>query len=161
MVGGKETGQKMMDYIIPNAAFVTAYAKLAATGWKLNLQSAHRPGAKGGTKSKTKFTCPACGQNAWGKPDLEIICKPCGADMLAPAPPVEFAPELAPSYEPTSLSYDTISPAPAEAEPAKRKPGRPKGSKNQPKRGRPKAPGTVSAKPHGEERDSSKARLNH
>jgi SprT-like family protein len=159
MVGGKETGQKMIDYIIPNAPFATAYAKLAATGWKLNLQSAHRPGAKGGTNSsKTKFTCPACGQNAWGKPDLEIVCKPCGADMLAPAPPVEFAPEPVPSYEPTSLSYDAISPM--EAEPTKRKPGRPKGSKNKPKRGRPKGsknrpkiqPGTVSAKPHGEER---------
>jgi SprT-like family len=114
MVGGKETGQKMMDYIIPDGPFTTAYAKLAATGWKLNLQSAHRPGAKGGTNSKTKFTCPSCGQNAWGKPDLAILCKPCGADMLAPALPVEHVPEPVQSYEP-------ISPAPVEAEPPKRK----------------------------------------
>ena len=132
MVGGKETGQQMSHYIIPGGPFAKAFAKLAATGWKLNLQSAHRPGAKGGTNSKTKFTCPACGQNAWGKPDLAIICKPCGADMLAPAPPVEPAPEPVQSYEPIPPSYDTISPAPMLAEPPKRKPGRPKGSKNKP-----------------------------
>ena len=83
MVGGKETGQQMLDYIIPDGPFTKAFAKLAATGWKLNLQSAHRPGAKGGTNSKTKFTCPACGQNAWGKPDLAILCEPCGIKMHA------------------------------------------------------------------------------
>jgi hypothetical protein len=98
-VGGKETGQQMSHYIIPDGAFAKTFAALAATGWRLNLQSAHRSGAKGGANSKTKFTCPACGQNAWGKPDLAITCKPCGADMLAPAPPAEFAP---------FLSYDAI-----------------------------------------------------
>jgi SprT-like family len=179
MVDGKETGQKMMDYIIADGPFTAAYGKLAATGWRLNLQSAHRPGAKGGTNSKTKFTCPSCGQNAWGKPDLAIICKLCGADMLAPALPVEHVPGPVQSYDPTS-------PAPAEAEPSKRKRGRPKGSKNKPevladaslsydvkatpprKRGRPKGsknrpkaqPGTVPAKSDGEERASSKAGLN-
>jgi hypothetical protein len=83
MVGGKVTGQKMMDYIIPNGAFATAYANLAATGWKLNLQSAHLPGAKGGTNSKTKFTCLSCGRNAWGKPDTEITCTPCVIQAMA------------------------------------------------------------------------------
>jgi hypothetical protein len=83
MVGGKETGQRMSDCIIPDGAFEQAFARLAATGWKLNLQSAHRPGKKGGTNnSKTKFSC-ACGQNAWGKPDLAIICEPCGIPMRA------------------------------------------------------------------------------
>jgi predicted SprT family Zn-dependent metalloprotease len=82
MVGGKETGQKMMDYIIPDGPFTKAFAKLAATGWRLNLQSAHRPGAKGAVNSKTKFTCSQCGQNAWGKPDLAITCTPCGISML-------------------------------------------------------------------------------
>jgi predicted SprT family Zn-dependent metalloprotease len=85
MVGGKETGQKMSDYIIPGGAFTQAFARLAASGWKLNLQSAHRAGAKGGVSSKTKFTCPSCGANAWGKPDLQVACIPCGARMVAPA----------------------------------------------------------------------------
>jgi Tfp pilus assembly protein PilV len=40
MVGGKEAGQRMSDYIIPGGPFTKAYARLAAKGWKLNLQSA-------------------------------------------------------------------------------------------------------------------------
>jgi hypothetical protein len=90
MVGGKETGQRMGDYIIAGGPFAEAYARLAGTGWALNLQSAHRPGAKGGTNSKTKFTCPVCGANAWGKPDLLIACIPCGKPMLS-APPQPVA----------------------------------------------------------------------
>jgi predicted SprT family Zn-dependent metalloprotease len=76
-VGGRETGQQMTHYIIPDGPFTKAFAKLAATGWKLNLQSAHRPGPIGGKGSKTKFTCSVCGQNAWGKPDLAITCTLC------------------------------------------------------------------------------------
>jgi hypothetical protein len=83
MVGGRETGQRMSDYIIPGGSFTQAFATLAKTGWKLNLQSAHHAGKSGGTNSKTKFTCASCQQNAWGKPDLEITCTPCQQRMRA------------------------------------------------------------------------------
>jgi len=83
-VGGKETGQAITHYILPGRPFAQAYAKLAVTGWKLNLQSAPRPGTPGGANSKTKFTCSSCGQNAWGKPDLAILCKPCKIQMREP-----------------------------------------------------------------------------
>jgi len=53
----------------------------AASNWRLNLESAHQPGAQKGPSSKTKFTCGQCGQKAWGKPDLAIICEPCGMKM--------------------------------------------------------------------------------
>jgi SprT-like family len=117
MVGGKETGQRMSDYIIPNGPFTKAFAKLAAKGWKLNLQSAHRPGQKGGVNSKTKFSCADCGQNAWGKPDLAIICEPCGIKMrsadavvvAAPAAPdISYDPQVAaivPSIEPPAQEF--------------------------------------------------------
>jgi predicted SprT family Zn-dependent metalloprotease len=84
MVGGKETGQAITHYILPNGPFAGAYAKLAAGGWKLNLQSAPHPVNGGGSNSKTKFTCSSCGQNAWGKPDLAILCKPCRVQMREP-----------------------------------------------------------------------------
>jgi hypothetical protein len=84
-VGGKRTGQRVSHYIIPSGPFTQTYAKLAATGWKLNLQSAHRPGATKGPSSKTKFTCAQCGQNAWGKPDLAITCTPCRIMMVPEA----------------------------------------------------------------------------
>src|SRR6516225_7001705 len=83
MVGGKETGQRMSDYIIPGGTFEQSYDRLAETNWRLNLESAHRPGDQRGPNSKVKFTCSACGQNAWGKPDLAIVCKPCGIEMLS------------------------------------------------------------------------------
>src|SRR5262249_12572316 len=82
-VGGKETGQQMSHYVIPNGVFTKAFAMLAATGWKLNLESAHRDGPEGGRKSsKTKFSCSSCGQNAWGKPDLAVTCTPCRIEMV-------------------------------------------------------------------------------
>jgi hypothetical protein len=83
MLGGKETGQRMSAYILPGGRFERSYERLAATGWKLNLHSAPRPGQqRGPTNSKTKFTCPTCGQNAWGKPELSIGCIPCGLRMV-------------------------------------------------------------------------------
>jgi predicted SprT family Zn-dependent metalloprotease len=80
-VGGKETGKHMQHYVIPGGRFADTYAALAATGWKLNLESAHRPGEQKGPSSKTKFTCSSCGQNVWGKPDTAVICEPCGLKM--------------------------------------------------------------------------------
>jgi hypothetical protein len=77
MVGGRETGQRMSDYIVPNGLFEQAYEQLAATGWALNLQSAHLAGPKGGRDSKTSFICSECGQKAWGKPSLDLICRVC------------------------------------------------------------------------------------
>jgi hypothetical protein len=126
MVGGKETGQRMSDYIIPDGAFTVVFAELALMGWRLNLQSAHRPGPKPGTNnSKTKFTCSACGQNVWGRPDSHVGCWDCKVQMLPASLPTQ-------SYEPqpassTAQSYDTTEQQP------KRKRGRPKASKNKPK----------------------------
>jgi hypothetical protein len=81
-VGGKETGQRMSHYVLPDAAFAQSFKRLAATGWQLNLQSApHAVGSKKKVESKTKFTCGDCGQNAWGKPDLAIACEHCGQHM--------------------------------------------------------------------------------
>jgi hypothetical protein len=81
--GGKETGGHMSHYLVPDGPFARAFAELAATGWGLQWQSAHRPGASGrGNASKTKCTRTACKQNAWGRSDLAIMCKPCRLDMV-------------------------------------------------------------------------------
>ena len=82
-VGGKETGEQVTHYIIEGGPFAQSFARLAAKGWKLNLQSAPRRGADGKRASKTKFTCAGCGANAWGKPDLAILCEPCRQPMRA------------------------------------------------------------------------------
>ncbi len=82
-VGGNVTGQRMSDYIIPNGPFVRAYAKLKASGWKLRLQSAPRAGQTVTVNYKTKFSCPNCGLNVWGKPDARVDCRDCSVPMVA------------------------------------------------------------------------------
>jgi hypothetical protein len=142
MVGGKETGQRMLDYIIPAGPFTKAFGKLAATGWALNLQSAPRPGPKGSTNSKTKFTCPTCGQNAWGKPDLEILCTHCFMEQQADIEAHSLTGELASAFQGArmlaatpapEISYPIIDQPAQDARPVKRKRGRPKGPKNKAK----------------------------
>jgi hypothetical protein len=80
--GGKETGQHMSHYIIPGGAFQLAFQQLAATGWKLDWQSAVIPGNDAKRKSKTKFECPSCGQIVRGKPDTAVDCHHCKVLML-------------------------------------------------------------------------------
>jgi predicted SprT family Zn-dependent metalloprotease len=76
--GGKETGQSVTHYIIPDGPYARAYAKLASIGFRLNWQSlpfsAER---KKKAASKTKYTCPTCGTNAWAKPETVLICGTC------------------------------------------------------------------------------------
>src|SRR5437764_10852005 len=72
--GGKETGQTVSHYSIPGGRYGKAYAKLALQGFALHWQSAPVSGEGRAKKSsKTKFTCPECGQNAWAKPGARLI----------------------------------------------------------------------------------------
>jgi hypothetical protein len=78
--GGKETGQKVSRYVIEDGPFPKAVAKPEGTGFKLRWQS--RPSGedeirKKKAASKTKYSCPSCGTNAWGKPDTALICGEC------------------------------------------------------------------------------------
>ena len=75
--GGKETGQSVTHYIIPVAAM-----RRHMRNWLLQVFSSignpYRQASKGEQKSsKTKFTCPDCGQNAWAKPGALLICGEC------------------------------------------------------------------------------------
>ncbi len=75
---GKETGQSVTHFIIEGGAFEQAFAKLEATGFRLNWQS--QPFSTERAKkaaSKTKYTCPDCGTNAWAKPSTVLICGDC------------------------------------------------------------------------------------
>ena len=79
--GGKETGQSMSHYIIPEGRYAQAYMKLAAQGFALHWQSVPAiEQARGKKSSKTKFTCPECGLNTWAKPNACLICGECYDD---------------------------------------------------------------------------------
>jgi predicted RNA-binding Zn-ribbon protein involved in translation (DUF1610 family) len=75
----------MSHYVIPGGAFEQAYQQLASTGWKLNLESAARENAtapKNPNNTRTKFTCPQCGLNAWAKPDAKLLCGSCNQPLM-------------------------------------------------------------------------------
>jgi hypothetical protein len=78
--GGKRVGQRVTHYIIEGGPFdVAATVFLAdhvAVEWASARGGADGKGkaAKASAKSKTKFTCPVCQQNAWAKPGAMIAC---------------------------------------------------------------------------------------
>ncbi len=79
--GGKQTGQRMTHYVDPNGAFRRAVEAMPAdialpwtTGAAVELTK--KPAAEK-TKNKIKYSCPGCAANAWGKPELRIICGEC------------------------------------------------------------------------------------
>src|SRR5579864_2409835 len=77
--GGKTTGQHVSHYIIKGGSFDKAYELLKATGYELRHQSRPEEPAEAAAKkaSKTKYTCPECGQNAWAKPAAMLYCGFC------------------------------------------------------------------------------------
>jgi hypothetical protein len=68
--------------VIKGGPFAQAFAKLEATGFKLRWRSRADDPASRAKKaaSKTKYTCAACGQNAWAKPGALLICGECYED---------------------------------------------------------------------------------
>jgi hypothetical protein len=69
---------------VEGGAFEVAADELLAADFRLNWQSAaggERTRPKG--KNKVKYACPACGQNAWAKPEASLVCGACEEDMEA------------------------------------------------------------------------------
>jgi predicted SprT family Zn-dependent metalloprotease len=92
--GGKETGQHMTHYIVSDGPYARVYARLQEKGLRLNWQSAPADAqAKAKKASKTKFTCPDCGQNAWAKAGALLICGLCYKDSDGEAAPLMLAEE--------------------------------------------------------------------
>ena len=97
MIGGKMTGQNMSDYPEPDGKFGKALKMMpkrfvlpfvSIEGDKLLLISLLGAGEGNPTgtqplppkpkyTSKVKYSCPNCKMNAWGKPELSIICRDC------------------------------------------------------------------------------------
>jgi len=81
--GGKRVGDRMSHYILTGGAFDVAFRampKSHALPWSsIDLDDDAKP--KKPTASKLKYTCPECEANAWGKPDLHLVCGDCEAKM--------------------------------------------------------------------------------
>jgi len=92
--GGKRTGQKMSQYVLPGGPFDLACQALLESGWRLDWHAApdisqvpdnHENAAKAIkiNDSKSKFTCPECEQNAWAKPSARLVCGWCNIPMVS------------------------------------------------------------------------------
>jgi predicted SprT family Zn-dependent metalloprotease len=83
--GGKRTGQHMSHYIIDGGPFHKACRALLAQG--VTISWLDRAGEDATTRKKantrTKYTCPTCGLNAWAKPDIVLLCGECEIALVA------------------------------------------------------------------------------
>jgi hypothetical protein len=80
--GGKRTGQQMTHYIVDGGLFDLAADELLAAGWMVKRGSGRADKTGGGIdKSKVKFTCASCGQNAWAKASAKLVCGECDMQM--------------------------------------------------------------------------------
>lgn len=90
--GGKETGQHMSDYPLPGGAFEVAFKKMPKTcllPWRGRPEAEKEKSTSAAGSSKTKFTCPGCDANAWGKPELNLVCGDCDETMESAAKEAE------------------------------------------------------------------------
>ncbi len=83
--GAKETGQKMTHHIEENGRYALAVSKLLLEHPAIlySDRSENDPTRKKKAASKTKYTCPVCGLNAWAKPEAPLICGNCQEQMQA------------------------------------------------------------------------------
>lgn len=78
---GKMTGQRVSHEIVDGESFDRACASfLAEYTSRLKWFSEIRAKKGSSTKNKIKYTCPECGANVWGKPDMRIVCGVCEAE---------------------------------------------------------------------------------
>jgi len=104
--GGKKTGQHMTHYIIPGGRYEQAFNAmpeqflLPFTSLEGDLVKSLLAGGSAGTdpqpdpgkkatplpsppaRNKTKYSCPGCGNNVWGKPALNLVCEDCNEKFL-------------------------------------------------------------------------------
>jgi predicted SprT family Zn-dependent metalloprotease len=88
--GGKRTGQGMTHYIVEGGPFTMAYEKLGRDVLLPFIAGSavlkDKPEPKPADPSKTKFTCPVCGDSARGKVTLQIDCHKCAVPMVPETP---------------------------------------------------------------------------
>jgi predicted SprT family Zn-dependent metalloprotease len=81
--GGKETGPKMAHYITEGGAFaasLAAFKKRVDCSLFVELWTEEKKTAK--AKNKTKYECPDCEANIWGKPSMRVLCLDCDCEYL-------------------------------------------------------------------------------
>lgn len=84
--GGKLTGQHVTHLIEEEGHYARAVEKLLREHPAILYHDRAREDdevRKKKTASKTKYTCPRCGLNAWAKPEAPLVCGACQEPMEA------------------------------------------------------------------------------
>jgi predicted SprT family Zn-dependent metalloprotease len=87
--GGKRTGQRVTHYIQEGGPFAQAGQQLLAKGFLLSWHDRATDDAEGRARARkkantrTKYTCPGCGLNAWAKQDIVLVCGACQVALEA------------------------------------------------------------------------------
>jgi len=84
--GGAKVGFHMTHYIVDGGRFARAFDAMPPQHllpWSSWEPEAPRRKRAPSPKNKVKYTCPACKANAWGKPDLHLICGDDDEQMIA------------------------------------------------------------------------------
>lgn len=94
--GGKETGDQMTHYVIEGGLFQKSCIELLRSGfclsWAEDSKKTDPPAGsdldgeieieiKTDKSNRLKYSCPKCKLNAWGKPDLSLICGTCQIEL--------------------------------------------------------------------------------
>jgi hypothetical protein len=82
--GGKVTGRRMSDYVIEGGLFEIKFQEMPrefmlpfTSAEKILLPVPEESTTEKIRKLKTKYSCPTCQNNVWGKPEMEILCVKC------------------------------------------------------------------------------------
>lgn len=85
--GGRQVGQRMGDYVDPEGQFPALCKELLDLGFELPYVERQSPKksalALQKRQSKTKYTCPGCGVNAWAKQDVRLACGDCVVPLVS------------------------------------------------------------------------------
>jgi len=77
--GGKRTGNRVSHYIIDDGLFDQVEKKFKGKiEWRGHMHTKPKKPRK-----RTKYTCPDCNTNVYGKADLSIRCEDCDTLFLA------------------------------------------------------------------------------
>jgi len=82
--GGKKTGHRMSDYVIPGGRFEQAFSEIPEdcilpfySSETVRFIVTPTNEIKKAEKNKVKYSCPTCANSVWGKPKLQLICGDC------------------------------------------------------------------------------------
>jgi hypothetical protein len=83
--GGRKTGQRMTHYIAEGDKFARSCASLIDKGFSIPWQAmtGDEETARKKAASKTRYSCAGCGLNAWGKPEIRLLCVECDMELMA------------------------------------------------------------------------------